>query len=67
MLVYQAVEAAGDVGVWTKDLRARTNLQQPAVARMLKALESRGLVKAVRSVASGSRKVYMLTGVEPAR
>lgn len=67
VLVYQAVEAAGDVGVWTKDLRARTNLQQPAVARMLKALESRGLVKAVRSVASGSRKVYMLTGVEPAR
>ena len=67
VLVYQAVEAAGNVGIWTKELRARTNLQQPAVARMLKALEARGLVKSVRSVANGSRKVYMLSGLEPAR
>ena len=42
-------------------------MQQPAVARMLKALETRGLVKSVRSVANGSRKVYMLRGLEPAR
>lgn len=34
---------------------------------MLKALETRGLVKSVRSVANGSRKVYMLRGLEPAR
>ena len=67
VLVYQAVEASGNVGIWTKELRARTNLQQPAVARMLKALETRGLVKSVRSVANGSRKVYMLRGLEPAR
>jgi hypothetical protein len=67
VLVYQAVEASGNVGIWTKELRARTNLQQPAVARMLKALEGRGLVKSVRSVANGSRKVYMLRGLEPAR
>ena len=51
----------------SQELRARTNLQQPAVARMLKALETRGLVKSVRSVANGSRKVYMLRGLEPAR
>ena len=55
------------MGIWTKELRARTNLQQPAVARMLKALETRGLVKSVRSVANGSRKVFMLSGLEPAR
>jgi len=37
VLVYQAIDASGDVGIWTRDLRARTNLQQPAVTRILKA------------------------------
>ena len=67
VLVYQAIDGAGDVGIWTRDLRARTNLQQPAVTRILKALEARHLVQAVRSVANGNRKVYMRAGLEPAR
>ena len=67
VLVYQAIDASGDVGIWTRDLRARTNLQQPAVTRILKALEARHLVQAVRSVANGNRKVYMRAGLEPAR
>jgi DNA-directed RNA polymerase III subunit RPC6 len=33
----------------------------------LKALEQRKLVKAVKSVANGNRKVYMLFELEPSR
>lgn len=52
MLIYQLVQQAGNMGVWTKDLKLRSNLQQPAIAKCLKALEARKLVKAVKSVAS---------------
>jgi len=54
-------------GIWTKDLKARSNLMQPTVTKCLKALEARQLVKAVKSVASSNRKVYMLFELEPSR
>lgn len=38
------------VGMWTADLKKRTNLQQPQVNKALKNLESRSLVKAVKTV-----------------
>jgi DNA-directed RNA polymerase III subunit RPC6 len=53
--------------VWTKDLKARTNLAQPQVTRVLKALEGRGLTKAVKSVANPSRKLVMLAELEPSK
>jgi DNA-directed RNA polymerase III subunit RPC6 len=37
-------------GIWTADLKKRTNLQQPQVNKALKNLESRSLVKAVKTV-----------------
>lgn len=67
MLVYQSILAAGNTGLWTKDMRARTNLQQPQITKIIKALENRKLIKAVKSVASANRKVYMAFDVEPAR
>lgn len=38
------------IGIWTADLKKRTNLQQPQVNKALKNLESRSLVKAVKTV-----------------
>ena len=54
-------------GIWTKDLRKRTGLSQPIVARAIKALESRQLVKAVKSVNYANRKYYMLFDMEPSQ
>lgn len=54
-------------GLWTKDLKTRTNLQQAQLTKILRELEKRQLVKAVKSVASANRKVYMAFEVEPAR
>lgn len=54
-------------GIWTKDLKLQTNLQQPQITKTLKNLEQRKLVKAVKSVSNASRKVYMLYELEPAR
>ncbi|BDA42720.1 DNA-directed RNA polymerase III subunit RPC6 [Coccomyxa sp. Obi] len=67
LLVYQHIGQAGNLGIWTKDLKNKTNLQQPQITKILRTLESRALVKSVKSVINPSRKVYMLFDLEPAR
>lgn len=67
MLVYQVISQAGNTGIWTRDMKARTNLAQTKITKTLKALEERGLIKAVKSVQNASRKVYMLASLEPAK
>ena len=67
LLVYQIVKAAHNVGIWTKDLKARSNLRQPKITKILKQLEARQIIKAVKSVQNRNRKVYMLFGLEPSR
>eukprot|EP00951_Prasinocladus_malaysianus_P040032 scaffold455207_cov42-Prasinocladus_malaysianus.AAC.1 len=54
-------------GMWTKDMKFQSNLQQPQITKILKTLESRKLIKAVKSVSGGNRKVYMLYELEPSR
>ena len=54
-------------GIWTKDLKTRTNLQQPQVTKILKNLDARDLVKSVKGVTHPTRKMYMLAELEPAR
>lgn len=39
------------LGIWTKDMKRNTNLQQPQVAKAIKNLEARNLIKAVKSIA----------------
>lgn len=48
-------------------MKFHSNLQQPVITKILKALESRKLVKSVKSVTGGNRKVYMLYELEPSR
>lgn len=68
MLVYQAIQQAGNMGIWTKDMKRNTNLQQPQVAKAIKNLEARNLIKAVKSVsATKGKKVYMLAELKPSK
>ncbi|KAK2077660.1 hypothetical protein QBZ16_004506 [Prototheca wickerhamii] len=67
MLLYQCIARQGNVGIWTKDIRRRTNLGQPQINKILKTLEERGLIKHVKSVQNASRKMYMLAELEPAK
>ena len=64
-LLYQEIERAGNAGIKSKDLRVRSNLQQQQVAKVLRTLESRGLIRSVKSVAAKNQKLYMLAGLEP--
>lgn len=54
-------------GVWTRDIKLRTNIQQQVLNKTLKILEQRKLIKSVRSVMSKSKKLYMLYDLEPSK
>lgn len=64
-LVYQVIEKAGNMGVWTKDIKKETNIQNQALNKIFKALETRRLIKQVKSINAKSKKLYMLYELEP--
>lgn len=66
-LVYQEVERAGSSGTSTKDLCMRTNLQHPQLTKVLKNLETRKLVKPVKSHTATNKKMYILFELEASR
>jgi DNA-directed RNA polymerase III subunit RPC6 len=35
-MVYQVIEKAGNLGIWTKDIRTQTNIQQQALNKIFK-------------------------------
>ena len=53
-LVYQIIEEAGNKGIWIRDIRLRSNLLLTQLNKILKTLESRNLIKAVKSVGVSS-------------
>lgn len=60
------IKASDNRGIWTKDLKTKTNLHQTVLNKVLKSLESgRRLIKSVRNVKNPTRKVYMLIGLNP--
>lgn len=65
MLIYQIIEQSGNMGIWTRNLKTQSNLQQVQITKILKKLEARKLIKSVNSVTNKNRKVYMLYNLEP--
>eukprot|EP01116_Phalansterium_solitarium_P006091 TRINITY_DN18403_c0_g1_i1.p1 TRINITY_DN18403_c0_g1~~TRINITY_DN18403_c0_g1_i1.p1 ORF type:complete len:295 (+),score=77.39 TRINITY_DN18403_c0_g1_i1:118-1002(+) len=67
MLIYQLIDQSGNTGIWNRDLKHKSNLAPTQITKIVKALESRKLIKTVTSIASKNRKVYMLFDVEPSK
>jgi hypothetical protein len=63
--VYQIIQQAGTNGVWIRDIRVQSNLQQPRLTKILKNLEGRKLVKTVTLHANTNKKIYMLYELTP--
>ena len=66
-LVVQTIERAGNMGIWTKDIRIQTNIQQQALNKIFKLLESRQIIKPVKSVVAKSKKLYMMYHLTPSK
>jgi len=58
-VVYQLVKESGTLGIWMRDIRTKTKLSQTILNKTLKALESKKLIKAVKSVHASKKKVMM--------
>ncbi|KAI9830547.1 MAG: hypothetical protein M1819_005505 [Sarea resinae] len=65
-LLYNYIEAAGREGIWTKTLKARTNLHQTVQQRCLKSLESKNIIKSMKNVKFPTRKYFILASLQPA-
>ena len=66
-LVLQVIEKSGNNGIWTKDIRLQTNIQQQALNKIFKQLETRHLIKPVKSVTAKAKKLYMLYELTPSK
>jgi DNA-directed RNA polymerase III subunit RPC6 len=66
-MVYSVIERAGNMGLWTKDVRLQTNIQQQALNKIFKTLEQRRLIKPVKSVTAKAKKLYMLYDLVPSK
>lgn len=64
-VVFKIIEGAGNVGVWIRDIRAKSNLGQTQLNKVLKNLEMKNLIKSVKSVNASKKKVYMLFNLQP--
>ncbi|KAF4574763.1 34-kDa subunit of RNA polymerase III (C) [Pleurotus pulmonarius] len=65
VLVYSHIQGSKNEGIWTKQLKAKTNLHQTVIDRCLKTLTQKAMIKRVPSVQHPTRKIYMLEGLEP--
>jgi len=66
-MVLQVIGKAANNGIWTKDIRMQTNIQQQALNKIFKKLEQRQLIKPVKSVTAASKKLYMLYELTPSK
>ncbi|KAG8942006.1 34-kDa subunit of RNA polymerase III (C) [Tulasnella sp. 419] len=64
-MVYSAIEAAGNQGIWSRTIQGQTNLPNTVVTKVINKLISSKQVKMVKSVKNPTRKMYMLANVEP--
>lgn len=63
--VFRVVESAGSKGIWNREIRNQTKLPLNQMSKVLKNLETKKLIKAVKSVTASKKKLYMLYGLEP--
>ena len=64
-MVYSYIETSAREGIWTKTIRAKTNMHMSVVTKCLKSLEQRNYIKPTRNVKFPQRKCYMLAHLQP--
>lgn len=66
-IIYNIIEEGGNKGIWIRDIRVKSNLIMTQLNKILKNLENKKLIKAVKSVNASKKKVYMLFNLEADR
>ena len=61
------IAKSSNLGIWTKDIKLSSGLPSQTLTKIYKTLTSKGLIKPFKSVASKTKTLYMLEGIEPAK
>eukprot|EP00622_Pseudochattonella_farcimen_P006823 FR742690.1.p1 GENE.FR742690.1~~FR742690.1.p1 ORF type:complete len:232 (+),score=43.79 FR742690.1:100-696(+) len=65
MMVYEEIRNSGNNGIWNREIKTNTNIQQQTLAKALKELERRMLIKSVKSIQQKTKKIWMLFDLTP--
>lgn len=64
-MVYSSIESSGTAGIWTKTIKAKSGVHAKVLDRVYKSLETKGLIKPMKSVKHPQRKMYIRAGLTP--
>lgn len=64
-VVYLIIQSAGNKGIWLRDIRVRSNLSTTELNKVIKSMENKKIIKAVKSVSASKKKLYMLYDLQP--
>ncbi|KAK4226665.1 hypothetical protein QBC38DRAFT_479997 [Podospora fimiseda] len=65
VLVYQAIDEAGNDGIWKRTIENRVNITDAVMKTCIKILEQKGYIASMRSVENPNRKMYIRADLRP--
>ncbi|KAJ4957446.1 hypothetical protein NE237_024557 [Protea cynaroides] len=66
-VLYDLIKSKQDMGIWTRDMKRETNLQDHVVTKSLKSLQAKKLIKEVVNVQNKLKKHYLAVEFEPSK
>ncbi|KAE9368426.1 RNA polymerase Rpc34 [Stipitochalara longipes BDJ] len=63
--VYSLIDEAGDEGIWSKTIKAKTNLHDSTFTSCIKHLSSKSMISEMKSVEHPTRKMYIKSSLSP--
>lgn len=63
--MYGLIDEAGDDGIWSKTIKARSNLHDAVFRSAIKHLESKNMISDMKSVEHPMRKMYIKSSIRP--
>lgn len=63
--MYGLIDEAGDEGIWSKTIKARSNLHDAVFRSAIKHLESKSMISDMKSVEHPTRKMYIKSSIRP--
>lgn len=64
-VVLSIIKESGNIGIWMRDIRYKSNLSMTILNKVVNAMEKRKVIKVVRSVSAPKKKTYMLFDLKP--
>ncbi|PWW75639.1 RNA polymerase Rpc34 [Tuber magnatum] len=64
-MLYGYIQESAREGIWTKQLKMKSNMHSTAVNKALKGLERKKYIKSIKSVNHPARNIYMLYELTP--